>query len=151
MSQIRACLLDISSDESDVDNGRNSDVGTDLEDLPASDLSPSLLDHSSGSGEEYDPNFDQNQYIDSDNNIQVNNQPTSSIGRPQTNLAQTSAHNLSDVSDNESDYSDQSAQQNPQPAIWVMVFPPEPEVNLGNQFRVRMTGVKNLPEKIAPH
>ncbi|KAG8321313.1 hypothetical protein J6590_048658 [Homalodisca vitripennis] len=77
--RVRACLLDISTDESDMDNGRNSDVGTDVEDFPAADLSSSLPDYSSCSGEEYNPNLDQNQYNDSGDNIQVSNQPDSSI------------------------------------------------------------------------
>lgn len=85
LSAIRACLFDSSGDESD----RNiSDVDTDLDEIPESD--EGLLDFSSGSGEEYSPNLDDNVYSESDDDVGVSNRPsTSGTRRPRPHSSTT--------------------------------------------------------------
>lgn len=121
-SDIRECLDESVSEGDITEDEGNSDI--EAEDVP-DDIS--LEDYSSGSGEEYNPDYDD---IDSselessdEDDGQVRNIPIPNIINPPIPLP-------------------------PPPAkkAWVRVNPPEPASNVEASFRVR-SGVKNLPPR----
>lgn len=148
-SLIRACLLDPTSSESELE--LDSDINTDIENIPENESN--LLDFSSGSGEEYHPNLDEHYKSASSTEVQVsrrNRQLDSNAYQPRPSTSQT-AHRPIPISQNpvsDSDSDDDNPNANvPISSNWVRVYPPEPQNDIERQFRVRNPGGRNLPPR----
>lgn len=119
MANVRSSEIDrmLQDDIEDSDNGESV---IEVEYEPSD---TELLDFSSGSGEEYAPDFDELDTSDREENPRPNVSNPSSPLRPNTHAA--------------------PVVQNP----WVRVYPPEPENDIAPLFRVRNPGPKDAPPR----
>lgn len=160
-SAIRACLNDESPEsEIESDNGSGNegdgDLGTDVDDYLSDQ---SLTDFSSGSGDLYIPNSDDE---DSDTSITDfdNLRPRQNAAGPNIAGRHRPSSLVPDSDPDDPPLPDVNNAENrneplPGPRLssglhWVRVYPPEEMFDVTEKFQVRNTGARNLPPPNSP-
>lgn len=137
-SEIRNVLDKL--DELPRESDNDSDIGTDLDDIP-NNSDDELFDFSSGSGEEYHPEG-LSDSSDSEDSV------SRSRRRPIPNSSSNRNVRTMSPPDSNSPSQSPSRQLGVGPSSnWVRVYPPEDPIDVTGNFQVRNTGGRNLPPR----